>query len=72
LIGLAFVLGGAVGNLIDRIFLGGVRDFIRFDFFDFPVFNIADSFLTVGCVMLAVFILFLYRPKGENKNGKKS
>lgn len=56
-----FVIGGGIGNMIDRIFRvdGGVIDFIEFDFIDFPVFNVADSFITVGTVMLLVYFFFL-------------
>lgn len=49
--GAAFVIGGALGNLFDRIYYGGVIDFIDFGFW--PSFNIADSFIVVGGVMLA-------------------
>jgi len=52
---LCFILGGAIGNLTDRIRLGYVVDFI--DFRIWPVFNLADSFITVGAVMLGVLIL---------------
>ncbi len=52
---LSLILAGAVGNLIDRIFLGYVVDFI--DFRIWPVFNIADSAITVGAVLLAWTIL---------------
>ncbi|NJP03736.1 signal peptidase II, partial [Candidatus Gracilibacteria bacterium] len=45
-IGLAMVLGGAVGNFLDRIIWGAVTDFISV--FSFPVFNFADAFITVG------------------------
>lgn len=66
-----FIVGGAIGNFIDRIFLGGVRDFIFFEFFgSFPTFNLADSFLCVGMVLLAIYVLFVYKPK-EGKNDKK-
>ncbi len=59
-ISMGFVLGGALGNLFDRIFLGYVRDFIFLDFWPtFPTFNFADSFLCIGAVMLAIFILFM-------------
>ena len=47
---LCFILGGTLGNLIDRFFLGHVVDFI--DFRIWPVFNVADSFITMGSIML--------------------
>jgi signal peptidase II len=59
----SMILSGAVGNLIDRIFLGGVTDFLDFDFPDFimhrwPVFNIADSAIVVAVTIFAIFTLF--------------
>ncbi len=61
-----FIIGGAIGNLIDRIVFNYVRDFIFLDFWPtFPVFNVADSFLCVGAVMLAIFILFIQGKKSE-------
>ena len=69
-VGISFVIGGAIGNLIDRIVLGGVRDFIFFEFWrDFPVFNVADCFLVIGVVILIIFILFFN--KEENKKEDK-
>ena len=44
IIGLSFVAGGAIGNLIDRLFLGYVIDFIQLEFITFPIFNFADIF----------------------------
>ena len=57
---LAFVLliGGLLGNLIDRVAFGYVRDFIHLDFMSFPVFNIADVALTCGCVAFLIYVLF--------------
>jgi len=67
-----FIVGGAIGNFIDRIFLGGVRDFIFFEFFpSFPTFNLADSFLCVGMALLAIYVLFVYKPKEGKYNDKK-
>lgn len=68
-IAFSFILGGAIGNLIDRIFLGGVRDFLCFDFWpNFPIFNIADSFLCIGVFLLAIYILFFFEDKPKEKN----
>jgi signal peptidase II len=62
--GLSLVLGGAIGNLIDRIRLGYVVDFIHFhwDRAYFPAFNVADSAITVGAAFLLLDALF--EPKG--------
>lgn len=57
LFALALIAGGAIGNLIDRLALGGVRDFIRTKFMDFPFFNVADIGVTVGGFMLAISLL---------------
>ena len=62
--GLSLVLGGAIGNVIDRIRLGHVIDFIHFhwDRAYFPAFNVADSAITVGAALLLLDALF--EPKG--------
>jgi signal peptidase II len=58
--GLALVLGGAIGNLIDRILLGHVTDFIQvwFGSWAFPSFNVADAGISVGAVLLIIDALF--------------
>lgn len=56
-IGLSFLVGGAVGNLIDRIFLGYVVDFFDFCLIDFPVFNVADVFVCIGAALAAWFFI---------------
>jgi signal peptidase II len=63
--GLALVLGGAVGNVIDRIRLGSVVDFIHFHWERayFPAFNVADSAITVGAALLLLDALFDTRRK---------
>ena len=63
MLGLSFVLGGAVGNLIDRVFSGYVVDFFYFRLINFPVFNLADSFVTAGAVMLGIYFVFFERNK---------
>jgi len=62
-LGLALPLGGAVGNMIDRIKIGKVVDFI--DLRWFPVFNIADTAITMGAVALVAYFLFVSRPADE-------
>ncbi len=60
-VGLALVLGGAVGNLVDRVRLGYVTDFIQvwFGSWPFPSFNVADSAITIGAVLLIIDSLFI-------------
>lgn len=57
-ISLAMILGGGIANMIDRIFVGYVVDFIEVTFIDFAVFNIADSCITIGAVLFAVYLIF--------------
>jgi signal peptidase II len=56
-----FIMAGAIGNLIDRIFIGYVTDFIYVELIDFPVFNIADSYITVAAFLLVILSLFYYK-----------
>jgi signal peptidase II len=56
---LVFIFAGAVGNFIDRVWLGFVVDMFDFRLIDFPIFNVADIFLTVGAVMGIIYILFI-------------
>ncbi|MDO4484566.1 MAG: signal peptidase II [Clostridia bacterium] len=51
------ILGGAAGNLIDRIFLGYVVDMVEVLFVRFAIFNLADACLTVGCLLMALSLL---------------
>ena len=61
---LGIIMAGTVSNLIDRIFLGGVRDFIYLKFINFPIFNVADMCITIGMVLLCIVIIFK-KPKKE-------
>lgn len=66
--GIAFVIGGAMGNAVDRLARGGVRDFLFFPFWrEYPIFNFADAFILVGLITLAIYFLFVYKPKGKKK-----
>ena len=68
-ISLSLILGGAIGNLIDRLVFGYVRDFIQFDFWQtFPIFNLADTFLTIGIFCLILYhLILLIKEKRKNK-----
>ncbi|HOF95101.1 MAG TPA: signal peptidase II [Clostridia bacterium] len=57
-ISLALILAGAAGNLIDRIALGYVRDMLDFRLINFAIFNVADSAVTIGAVLLAADVAF--------------
>ena len=66
-ISVALVLAGTIGNLIDRIVFNGVRDFIYLKFINFAIFNVADMAITIGAILLCVAIIFLRKPKEEEK-----
>ena len=68
---LSLVLAGAIGNLIDRAFLGFVTDMFRTLFMDFAVFNVADICITVGGVLCAVYVVFFAekQPEGGAERG---
>ena len=55
------IMAGAVGNLIDRIFLSYVVDFIYFKLINFPIFNVADCYVTVSCILLFLLMVFYYK-----------
>jgi len=72
-VGCGLILAGAIGNLVDRVFLHYVRDFISFDFLgNFPICNFADVCITIGCVIYAVyFIVVAIKNARANKNANK-
>jgi signal peptidase II len=63
-IGLAMIMGGAIGNLWDRLFSGKVVDFLLFYIgsYEWPAFNVADSAIVIGAGLLLVEILFAKAP----------
>ncbi|MGA9872632.1 MAG: signal peptidase II [Rhodococcus sp. (in: high G+C Gram-positive bacteria)] len=75
-LGLGLVLGGALGNLIDRFFRspgplqGHVVDFVSVGWW--PVFNVADSSIVCGAILLVVLSLFGFEPNGERTQSKKT
>lgn len=56
-----FIIAGALGNFIDRLRLSYVVDFIYFKLIDFPVFNVADIYVTCSCILLILLLLFKYK-----------
>ena len=56
---LSLLFSGAIGNLIDRVFLGYVRDMIYFSLINFPVFNVADSAITIAAALLVIETFFV-------------
>ena len=72
LISSALIIGGGIGNLIDRVFLGYVIDYLQLSFFS-PVCNFADYAITVGTVLLVIYLLFFSdsskaKPQKEKDN----
>lgn len=60
-----FLCAGAIGNMIDRIRLHYVIDFLYFRLIDFPIFNVADCYVVVSCIAFALLILFYYREEDD-------
>lgn len=69
-VSLSFILGGGIGNMIDRIFKAAVVDFFEFTFVEFAVFNVADMFITFGAVLLGIYVVFFERKIEAAKKDK--
>lgn len=67
-ISLIMIIGGLLGNFLDRIYLGYVRDFLDFTIFgyDFPIFNVGDTAIVLGAILF--FISIILEDRNENKN----
>ena len=63
------IYAGGLGNMIDRVRLGYVVDMIEVEFMNFPVFNVADCFITCGCILLMLHLIFFNKEfwKDEKK-----
>ncbi|MGI6041695.1 MAG: signal peptidase II [Candidatus Alectryocaccobium sp.] len=61
IIAIAVLFSGAIGNFIDRIVNHYVIDFIYFELIDFPIFNVADIYVTISVILLLILILFRYK-----------
>jgi|LSQX01.3.fsa_nt_gb signal peptidase II len=73
-IGLSLMIAGTIGNLLDRIFLGYVIDFLSFTFgtYVYPTFNLADSSLVIGVALFCIDILFLEPKRTQKLKGLKN
>lgn len=58
---LVLIASGAIGNMLDRIRLEYVVDFFYFSLINFPIFNVADIYVTVSCFLMAILLLFVYK-----------
>ena len=63
------VIAGGIGNLIDRVSLHYVRDFLYFSLIDFPVFNVADIYVTCAAVGIVLLLIFTKDEEAEKKDG---
>lgn len=68
---LVFIAAGAIGNLIDRLRFDYVVDFFYFKLIDFPIFNMADIYVSVCCVVLILLLLFVYKEEDFDFLNKK-
>jgi len=66
---IAAIYGGGLGNMIDRVRMGYVVDMIETTFMEFPVFNVADCFITCGCILMMAHLVLFH--KDFWKDGKK-
>ena len=66
---IAAIYGGGLGNMIDRVRFGYVVDMIQTEFMDFPIFNVADCFITCGCILMMISLIFFNKDfwKDEKK-----
>ncbi|MBQ9464336.1 MAG: signal peptidase II [Lachnospiraceae bacterium] len=60
-IALLLLFSGAIGNMIDRIFRRFVVDFMYFRLIDFPIFNVADCYVTIGAALVIISVIFVYK-----------
>ena len=77
-VSLAMILAGGIGNLVDRIAFGYVRDFIEYTIVytlfkrDFAICNLADVFLTVGVILVMIYLIYVMVLESKNNKAKKS
>ncbi len=65
ILGFGMVIGGAIGNVFDRIVYGFVIDFLDFCLINYPIFNVADCFVVIGTILIGVYIVFFVKEEDE-------
>ena len=71
-VSITLIIGGGAGNMIDRLFRGEVVDYIQTLFVDFPIYNLADIFIVVGCFMFIGYLIYdIIREEKQKKKEKK-
>ncbi|MBQ8475403.1 MAG: signal peptidase II [Clostridia bacterium] len=71
-ISMSFIVGGGIGNMIDRCVRGSVVDFIEVEFIDFYVFNVADMFVCVGCGLMILCLILSEIKESKKKKEKET
>lgn len=69
---LAAIVGGGIGNLIDRVARGYVVDFIDFRLIHFAIFNVADIFVVVGVILLLIYLLFFESKRAKTQKDNQT
>ena len=69
---LVLITSGAIGNMIDRVRLEYVVDFFYFVLINFPIFNMADIYVSIACILLVILMLFVYKEEDLNFINKNS
>lgn len=68
-LGCCLIVSGGLGNILDRLRLGYVVDMFSLQFMEFPVFNVADICINIGCVLGLIYYLFLYETRDKKGGG---
>ena len=71
-VALTMIIAGGIGNMIDRVVLGYVVDFIDFTLINFAIFNVADSFVCVGVGLLIIYLLMTLKREHDAEKASKS
>lgn len=73
IISLGLIIGGIIGNLFDRLIYHGVIDYLLFKFasYNYPVFNLADSFIVIGVIIYLIYLIFIERKNKDDSRGRK-